>query len=359
MMLLKVVTALRAHSVEQRVVSLQGIGSLGEEFRKVGVPVDCLEVSSALQMPKAVLRLRRIMREHSPDIVQGWMYHACVAVSLAVLAVSARPNVAWNIRQTLYGLKTEKPTTKLVIKLGAGLSGRADRILYNSRLSAEQHAHAGYCVERALVVPNGFDLEQFRPSGDVREAKRRELDLPMDVPVIGIVARYHPMKDHRTALEAVSRLKQQWPDLRVLLVGRGVDAANTGLMHAVRELLLENTVLPLGERFDLPELFNALDVLMLSSAWGEGFPNVIGEAMATGVPCVATDIGECRDIIGATGYVVPPRDAQALASAVDALLREDAESRAQRAADARHRVAEHYAIDRIAEEYLRIYRDMV
>lgn len=343
---------------ETAVISLQDAGKIGPRIQELGVPIYALHMRRGIPTPGSFMRLRRIVRELRPDIIQGWMYHGNLAASVAArLSESGRPVVAWNIRQTLYDLKSEKSLTRQVIRANRALSGRAAAIIYNSHLSRHQHEAFGFAGSRGIVIPNGFDLTRLRPDSDRGAALRRELGLSEGVLVIGHVARFHPMKDHASFLRAAKRVACENSFVRFLLVGREVSLGNPALAGIVPPDLLERFVF-LGERSDVHRLMQAMDLLATSSAWGEGFPNVLGEAMACGVPCVTTDVGDSADIVGDSGIVVPASDSGALANGLLEILNKSHEERRALGQRARARIEANYAVSRIVSQYAETYESL-
>jgi glycosyltransferase involved in cell wall biosynthesis len=341
---------------EVAVISLRDEGSMGRPIRELGVPVHTLDMDVGLPAPKVLVHLRRIVHSLAPDVIQGWMYHGNLAANLAARFASDRPAVVWNVRHSLSHLKEEKLLTRQVIRANRFLSRGVDGIIYNSCLSRAQHARFGFDDRRARVIPNGFDLDRLRPDREVGQRVRVELDLPADALVIGHVARLHPMKDHASFLRAAVQVARAAPRARHLVVGRNVTPENPALAGIVPEELLERFVFT-GERRDPERLMQAMDVVT-SSSWGEAFPNVLGEAMACGVPCVTTDVGDSADIVGDTGIVVPPSDSGALAEGLLAMLAKDAPERERLGRAARERVAKHYTLPRIVERYAQMYREI-
>ncbi|HEY0996784.1 MAG TPA: glycosyltransferase [Gemmatimonadaceae bacterium] len=331
------------------VISLQP-GPLAGRIRESGVPLLVGALSpSRLPSPRAALAIRAMLREARPQVVQGWMYHGNIA---AVLLAPRGVPVAWNVRQTLYDLRSERPLTRATIRASAWLSTRAAAIVYNSRVSASQHEALGFHAARRVVIPNGFDLARFAPSPAARAALRAELGLPADALLVGHVARLHPMKDHATLLAAAARVLAARPEVHFALAGDGVTPAALG--DAATSPALAGRLHFLGARDGMERVSAAFDVVALTSAWGEGFPNVLGEALACGVPCVATDIGDSAAVVGDAGRLVPPRDPGALAAGLLELLG-DSSLRARLGAMGRARVTAHFSMPAVADRYLRLY----
>jgi len=254
----------------------------------------------------------------------------------------------WNVRQTLYDINSEKIQTRWLIVLGRWLSFFPQSIIYNSNLSAEQHCDVGYLSKKTKIIPNGFDLQKFRPDKNRRQQLRKELKVSESAILIGHISRLHPMKDHATLLRAIDRVVDSLSstgskqEVLFLLIGQGVTS----------ELSKNPAIRFLGERVDVPRIMSALDIVVSSSAWGEGFPNVIGEAMASEVPCVVTDVGDSAYIVGKYGRVCSVEDDQCIANSLLQLI-EKKEERKIAGKQARKRIKENYSMDKIKKEYLK------
>ncbi len=347
MMLTKLLEHRRRTAWEHEVISLMPLGVLEKRVIAAGVRVHTLPMRRGFPSPRDIRRLNALARARSPDVLQGWMYHGNLAAWRMWRVLHGKPRLYWNIRHSITRLADEKTLTRWLIRGGARLSTRPHKILYNSEAAADQHEALGYDAARRLIIPNGFDLARWLPEPEKRAAVRERFGLPPDAVVIGMVARFHPMKDHATLLRAATIHLQRHPNTRFVLAGRGVDPANPALTEWTDE-----RIHLLGEQEDIAGLMQACDLLASSSAWGEAFPNVLGEAMACGVPCVATDVGDARRIIGDTGRVVPARDPQSLAEAWTDLLGGDLKALG---VAARRRVEERYPIERIVDQYETLY----
>lgn len=354
-MLVKLLDSLGRRDVECRAVSLRDAGTQGAAIGSLGVVVDELRINSVGGFLMAPFRIAQTMWTFRPDVVQGWMYHANLLATFARLMRPRKCRLFWGIRQTLYDLSSERWLTRQVVRVGAMFSRLPERLIYNCRLSAEQHAAAGYAGDRAIVIPNGFDLTRFQPDQAQRARKRAELGIAPDAPVVGVVARNHPMKDHATLVDAAVGVRQAFPGVLFVLAGLDIDASNVPLASRIAARDLDRNFLLLGEVSDTENLYPALDVCALSSSWGEAFPNVLGEAMACGVPCVSTDLGEAHHLIDDTGTTVPPRDPAALGAAISRILGLEAAARRQLGERARGRVARLFSLDAVGDAYLDQY----
>ncbi len=300
------------HEVRPVVISLTDAGIYGPKLREAGVELHCLGMQQGRSPLSACLSLVRLLRRLRPDVLMTWLYHADLMGTLAGRLAGVRP-IIWNVRCSDMDFARYAPTTRRIVKVLARLSGVPWAVATNSEAGRRAHADLGYHPKRWIYLPNGYDTSLWKPDAEDRARVRGELGFSDTDRVIGLIARVDPQKDHASFLAAAAELVAKRQDARVLLVGRGT-----------RELplpdALRSATLAAGERQDVPRLTRALDVLVSSSAYGEGFPNVIGEAMASGVPCVATDVGDSALIVGDTGRIVPPRDPAALAAAIGALL---------------------------------------
>jgi glycosyltransferase involved in cell wall biosynthesis len=360
MMLFKVLSAMDRRRFASVVVSLAGGGAMAEQFAALGVPVYSLGLKAGLLTPAACLRLIRLCRQIQPDLIQGWMYHGNLAATFAAMLLKQQTPVLWNVRGSSYDLRKEKPATAAVIWLGGKLSQRPRLIINNSLTSARQHEEVlGYRADRRVIIANGFDTEAFAPSEPARFAIRRELKLDDNALLIGLMARYHPMKDHANFLRAAALLSASHPQAQFALAGEGVDEGNRELCDSIQNLAPGGRVHLLGERRDTPRLAASFDIAASSSAFGEGFPNVIGEAMSCGVPCVATEVGDSAYVIGNTGRTVPPCAASALATALRELLDMSASERRALGDAARRRVIEKFSITAITAQYESLYEELI
>jgi glycosyltransferase involved in cell wall biosynthesis len=339
-----------ALGAQTSVIALRGSGRLAERLRTGGTSVTSLDADSAAEALIALPRVPLELRRFKPDVVQGWMYHGNLVAS--AVRPLCRGRLYWGIRQALGALDRETPATNRLIRFGARLSNRPDGIIYNSTRARRDHENAGYSVTRGVVVPNGFDTELLSPNGDARARFRRQLGLSDDAILVGHLARYHPVKDHATYLEAAAGLSE--PRIRFLMGGRGVDPSNKELAGLIERLGLGSRVTLLGEVDDVGAILPGLDVLCVSSR-SEAFPNVIGEAMSCGVPCVTTDVGDASQIVGETGRVVPVGDPARLAEALRAIVQMGAEARFRLGRIARQRIIEHYSLDSMIKQYQSIY----
>lgn len=342
---------------DSHVISLGDEGTMGVRIEALGVPVSTLGMRSGKPSIASILKLRRLVKTLQPGLIQGWMYHGNLAASLARFFCAGKTSVLWNVRHSLYHIEKEKMLTRQVIRVNRFLSKSVDSLLYNSRLSREQHERFGFAGSHGKVIPNGINCQQFTFSVDARRRIRSELSIPEEALVLGHVARFHPIKDHANFLQAAVLVLEKYPDTHFILSGSGVELHNAEIQRYIPRLQQGQFHL-LGERSDIAEVMSAMDILS-NSSWGEAFPNVLGEAMAIGIPCVATDVGDSSFIVGDCGVVVPSKDKVALSEGLESLL---AMSRLERCAlgeRARERVKKEFTLVAIVQQYAELYKTII
>jgi glycosyltransferase involved in cell wall biosynthesis len=353
-MLQKLVRALDPGRYTNSVLSLTSTSTIGGELKAAGVVVESLGGRGGVLLPQEVWNLLRVYNSTKPDLVHSWMYHANVAAHIAVrVGNQTRPPLITSIRGALHAPGAQKPISRMVRRIDARLSRSAQGIVFNSRRSARQHAAVGYDAAKAIVIPNCFDTNEFRPAPADRARIRATLGWT-DNPLVGLIARFHRLKDHETFLDAARIVSDRHPGCKFLLAGRGCDSANPELMQWIAARGLSDSVRALGERRDIAAIDNALDVAVCSSM-SESFPNAIGEAMACGVPGIVTDVGDCEYLVGDTGRVVPPRNATALADSILEVISLRDDIRAELGKRARERIVKEFSIERVVRQYTDLY----
>ena len=335
------------------VISMIEIGPVGEDLASAGVEVHSLGMRRGMPSPAGLLRLMKIIRRTRPQLLQCWMYHANL-LGLVAGKLAGVPHIIWGIRSSGIDFFRYRHLTRWVIMLGAWLSRFPQSIIVNSEAGKRRHVELGYIESKMEVIPNGFDLEIFRPDAEARTLVRKDLGLPDNTILIGLIARFDPNKDHAIFLKAAGLLSQRKPGVHFLLAGSGVCHENQELSKLVRENNLNASVHLLGLRDDVPRLTSSLDIACSSSS-GEGFCNALGEAMACGIPCVATDVGDSAYLVGDTGRVVAPRNPEALAAAWTELIEIGPEGRQALGERAHHRISQNFPISQMVARYQSIY----
>ncbi|MBO9480327.1 glycosyltransferase [Salinisphaera sp. G21_0] len=357
-MLLKVLQKLDRRRFKPVVISLTTTGEIGPLIEKSGIRVHSLDMKPKVPSPVKFMCLVRLMRKLRPDIVHSWMYHADLLGGLAARIAGVK-TIVWGVRQSNLSFAHNKSSTLLVMKICAHISHWLPScILTCSEQAQSNHVAAGYDANKMVLIPNGFDLSRFLPDAIARDALREELDLGRDVPLVGLIARDDPQKNHPGFIKAAELVHKTLPQVHFVLAGAGIDGNNKSLTSLIARAGLMEYVHLLGRRQDIPRLMASFD-LLASSSFGEAFPNVLGEAMACGVPCVVTDVGDSAEIVGEVGRVVVPGDMVALAQHLIELLQWPAEKRNQLGICARQRVRDRYEIGDVTRRYEEFYLQLM
>lgn len=355
MMLLKLLSRLDRTRFSPEVISLTNHEELASNFVDLDIPLWSLGMKRGFPNPYYLLKLAKYLQSRKPDLIQTWMYHADLLGGMAALLAN-KPPVIWNVRHSNLDTKIDKKTTILTAKACA-LSSRylPTRIVCCAHKASQTHVQLGYDLTKMCVIPNGFDVNKFCPSAESHLHVRKELGIPEQAVIIGFVSRFHPMKDHQGFIHSAAILKKYYQDVHYVLCGDDVVWENSALSEPIRTLGLGDVFHLLGRRADIPRLTTSFDIAALPSACGEAFSNSIGEAMASGVPCAVTDVGDAAYIVGDSGIVVPPRRADEMAEAWLKLILMGAERRRDLGLRARQRVLEHFTIDTVVNQYQEMY----
>jgi glycosyltransferase involved in cell wall biosynthesis len=280
------------------------------------------------------------IQEFHPHIVIGYMTVANL-LSLIVGKIHGA-KVVWAVRNSNMDMQRYDWLAQVTRRLECRLSRRADLVIFNSWAGYDHYLKWGFPRASSVVIPNGINVEYFKVEPESRDWVRREWGVSKETQLIGLIGRLDPMKDHETFFAAAANLGKERGDVRFVCVGDGTPTRRAELLTKLKNLGLQERVTLVSGRSDMPRVYNALDIMSLSSAYGEGFPNVIGEAMACGVPCVVTDVGDAAAIVGDTGLVVPPRNAVELARKWGEMLDWINRDRGALSKAARHRIVENF-----------------
>jgi glycosyltransferase involved in cell wall biosynthesis len=323
-----------------------------------GVHVETLGLGSMMHLPATLLRLNRLIREVHPDIVQTWMYHADLLGGIAARMAGCR-RILWGVRIADIGPKIGvSRLTSVIRRCCARLSSRVPaKIIYVAESARHNHERIGYDASKSVVIPNGYRMPAPAPLDRNTAALRAELGLGASELLIGSAGRFNVQKDHRTFIRACARVAEAVPEARFVIAGRDIDEANSELMQWIENSGCRNHFYLLGDRRDLDVCLAGMNVFCLHSLQ-EGFPNVVAEAMAVGLPCVVTDAGDAALLVDAAGIVVPPADPEALADALVTMLRKTPDELHALGKFARQRIATHFSIDAIRTRYEAIYSEL-
>ena len=307
---------------------------------------------------KNFFRLRTLIKSNQFDAVYGFMPVPNLAL-LVARTIRKRPMIAWGVRSSDVDHSQFGSLVKWTMRLEKWLSRFADKVITNSIAALEEYRFNDYPYSKLSHIPNAIDVERFSPDPDARTAIENELALPAGVPLIGVFARIHPMKDHLTFLRAAKLLLSEHPNTRFICAGDvsiGFTTYNERVRANATDLGLDENVLWLGPRTDPQTLMAACDITTLTSDSGEGFPNSVAESMACGTPCVAVDVGDAAAIVegSSTGHIVPRKDQEAIANAWDAQLKQLVTDRQAIAEKARQSIIDRYSPAKIAQETLEL-----
>ena len=350
--LLNLLSSGLAEKYDCHVISLMHSKFFVPHLIDIGVFYSSLNMKKGCVNPYVLIKLEKLVREISPHIIQGWMYHGNTAAYAAIKMMDKRPLLFWNVRNCLYEINSEKILTRWLIRMNVLFSGRADRILYNSHLSRKQHEQHGFCAFKSRVIPNGVDLSRFYSEKD-KQLKRREWNLPSDSILIGHIARYHKHKDHRSFFIAAREIAKRDKRISFVMLGQGVDKDNAEWKACV-PVSLRDRFHMLGLVKDVSAIMRLLDIFCLSSI-SEAFPNVVLEAMASGVYCVGTRVGDVPIVLNGYGELVNPGDIEGLIHKLSVSINMSQEERNKKASIAREHVQKHYSLDVSCQKYVDTY----
>ena len=290
MCLAKLAATPREQRPQARIVTLMPLteSRIEQDLRTAGVPFDSLGAHDGWGMPSAIFKLGNLIRKYRPDCVQGWLYYGDLTATLALMRSGRRKSTRlyWGIRCSDMDFSHYGRQLRWTVKACARLSRSPDAIIANSVAGRTIHEQLGYRTDNFRVIPNGIDTDRFAPDRDARNRLRTDFGLPADAPIVVAAARVDPQKDYDTFLKVVQALPH------VTFIAAGTDTEY--LAH-------HPNLVRLGTWDEMPTLFAGADLAICTSAFGEGFPTIIGEAMACGTPVVTTDVGDARTIVGETG----------------------------------------------------------
>jgi glycosyltransferase involved in cell wall biosynthesis len=294
-------------------------GELEADIKNIGISLICLNKRKRWDVFGFFLRLLREVKQIKPDILHGYLGEAnLLSIFLKPFLPSTR--IIWGIRESKMSPERSDWLGKLLSKLDFPFCHLTDLIIANSHAGCSEYLDYGLPKDKIMVIPNGIDIKRFYPDPIARNKVRSEWGISESTILVGLVARLDVMKDHPNFLQAAALLCQQRQDVHFVCVGGGSEVYQQQLQNLAKKLNISHKVIWAGGRKDMPAVHNALDIACSASAYGEGFSNAIGEAMACGVPCVVTDVGDSALIVGDAGIVIPPKNPQALKNAVNSLI---------------------------------------
>lgn len=353
--LYRLILEFRGSQYSHTVIALTPGGGMHARFVDAGIGLIVLDVRRSPL--SSLLQLVRLVRTLRPDIVQTWLYHADFLGGLAA-RIAGNRNIIWGIRTTDVDGGCARATS-VVRRICASLSRWIPHtIVCVAEAARRSHSLIGYDRARMVVVGNGFDLSKLTSSQCQRTRLRQQCGFAEDHIVLGTLGRFNLDKDHANFVAAAGRLARQHDRLRFLLVGKDLDTGNEDLMRWIDATGHAERFILLGERADVAVCLAAMDIFCLSSRT-EAFPNAVGEAMAMGLPCVATDVGDVAVLMADTGIVVPRADPDALAQGVAGLMALGPDYRQQMGKRARERIRMVFSMRFVRERFERIYENVI
>lgn len=332
------------------VVSLTNKGMLAASLKTAGADVYSLGLNGVGGFPRVVWQLRKLVKAIKPDIVQSWMYHADFLSSLALSGM--RQQLIWSVRCS--EVPAGSNLTFGIMKLCAAISYlKPAKVCYVAKAAQIYHQRHGYSKSKSEVIGNGYDFTTLNRDELKRHRFRKQLGLDDSTVLIGMVGRFHRDKGQDLLLEAYSKLRLSYPDSKLVLIGRGCSAEDKVLSDLVHKLNLQQNVLMVGEQKDVPGWLSALDVYVMASRT-EGFPNALAEAMAVGLPCVATEVGDAAVLAGKHAIFCHPNN-DSLSSAIQFVLNWSEENRKDFGKQAADHVRNSFCISEIEKKYHQMY----
>lgn len=291
-----------------------------------------------------VAKLRKLLKELAPKTIQCWMYHANVLTSISMFGMQNKPKIFWGIHHSLASPKEESISTKTALVLSKFLSKQPYSIIYCAHSSLQQHQKFGFNNKNQRVIANGVFLDHFQPNFDLHE--------PI---VIGFAGRYHHAKGYPYLFETMGLLKNQ--EIIFKIAGGGANLNNPDVKALFEQYQLDpKKVQLLDQVSDMPDFYQSIDAFLMTSIT-EGFPNVLVEAMASGLPCISTNVGDAEYIVQNLGAIVPPRDGGALASAIINYVNLSVNEKKKLKQLCRERVEQNFSIEYISQQYIEAWRE--
>jgi glycosyltransferase involved in cell wall biosynthesis len=356
LMLARLLSRIDRDRFDCEVICLGESGAVADLIHATGIPVTILGMRRGRPSAAGFCRLTGQLRRSRPHVLQTWLYHADLAGLLAGRWTGV-PSIVWNIRASDMDMSQYRTMSALTIRACARWSHQPTAVVVNSWAGQRHHESLGYRPRRWVLIPNGVDTGMFRPDRDARASLVAELGVDAETILVGLIGRFDPMKDQAGFLRAAAIVARTHRGVQFVMAGTSVDWDNPILADLVRSLDLQGRVHLLGSRADMPRVTAALD-MAISSSFSEGFSNVLVEAMACGVGCIATDVGDSRLIIGSTGDVLPPKDSVALGAAIEKRIAVGPRERAALGRSARARVLEEFDLPIAVARYEQLYASL-
>jgi glycosyltransferase involved in cell wall biosynthesis len=350
MMLFKLCKYSKSNNIEHIVISLSGKGPIGKKMEQEDIKVIYLNFNKRNPFINLIefKKIIDLIKKHKINIVQGWLYHGNIVASLLKI-LNKRLLVLWNVRHSVNNIKEEAFIMQLSIKINGKLSGFTDIIINNSVTSSIQHEKLGFSINKTVIIPNGFDLNLFKPNKNISTIKKGK---PFK---IASLARYHKMKGHKLLIDIAKELDNLGYDCLFYLYGKNINSDNFELTNYIATNNVKNVLLK-DEVSNPEDIIKEFNLLLSTSLYGEGFPNIIGEAMASGVPVIASNVGDSSYLVGDTGYVIEPGNLKGFVEAIINIIEMDESRYFDLREKSRQRISEKFSIDQIVNKYNELYR---
>lgn len=358
MMLYRLLRSTDRSKFDVEVVSLTSIGDVGKLIQACGIRVRALNMKRRRPNVFRLAKLVAWLMQAPRGVIHAWMYHSNLIATIASALSMRGHKIIWGIHQTTLTPDANSRTTLFVAKAATVFASLCTRIVCCADASKLAHAQLGYPANKMVTIGNGFDVDEYCPDLEGRASVRRELGITDETVLIGLIARFDPQKAHDVFFAAASLLHTEFPSVHFVLCGTHITYQNKAVTTLIDNARIRNVCHLLGQRNDIARIMTALDIVCLSS-YSEAFPNVIGEAMAAGVPCVVTDVGDCASLLGEAGVVVPPQNAYALAQGLKALLLRSRAERASIGLSGRKRIVQYFSIAKVSADYCGLYAKIV
>jgi glycosyltransferase involved in cell wall biosynthesis len=322
----------------QKVFNLLELGPIGDQLLLSGASV------SPLNLRRSPLSILKLFNE-KPHVITGWLYHSCLVVTFYKI-LRPKTKIIWNIRHSLHDVSKEKWSIRMILKVLKTLNFLPDGIIFNSELAREQHSFLLHSNARTLVIPNGFEVQRFTSSSIECSPK-----------IIGLFARYHPMKGHKLMLEAFAEITDMDNDWKLCFVGTGCDHTNTELVKFIDCLGLRDRVILKGPKSEMVKEYEEIGILVIPSLWGEGFPNVLGEAMLMEKVCIVSNIGDSAKILSKEDWTFEAGDKDRLKKLLKNAMSLEPNNIRLEGITNRKRIIDNYSLQAIVDAYSKFYED--
>ena len=344
-MMLYKLSKYKSDKVEYLVVSLTNLGPISEKIKETGVRVEALHMKKGPKSIKGLITLFKLIKEFRPNIIQTWLYHADLIGAL--YGVITRTPVYWNIRQEKINLKLNKWHTVLTFRLCILLSFIPKKIITCSSQAIKFHVQKGYPKNKFIQIYNGFELEKFTPpnSEQINNSFGRKLIIH--------IGRFAPLKNHKGFIDVANEILKKAPSTKFEMYGDHVDSKNSQLMEYIQEKGLHKAISLKGRSDSIHKVYRESTIL-ISTSFSEGFPNTIGEAMASGTPVLTTRAGDSEMIVDNKENVFNVRDIEQIADRASNLL-SNFEEYSANCLEARKQIESHFDIKVIGQAYEKEY----